>query len=88
MHAWSHQALQQLTILLVQPAGGLTAALTRAGSGHLQGTRSPSNAEEWTDPLSVAAMELIQRDRLVSQSSAIASALQVLHHWPDCMEKM
>ena len=78
---------QQLTSLHMQPAGGLTAALTRAGSA-LQGTHSPSNAEEWTDPLSVAAMELIQRDRLVSQSSAIASALQVLHHWPDCMERM
>ena len=59
----------------MQLAGGLTAALTRAGSGHISG--SPSNAEEWMDPLSVAALELLQRGRLVSQSSAIASALQV-----------
>ena len=59
----------------MQQTGGLKAALSKAAS--LQPSRSASDAEEWTDPLSIAAMELMQRDQLISQTSAIASALQV-----------
>ena len=61
----------------MQQTGGLKAALSKANS--LQPSHSASSVEAWTDPLSIAAMELMQRDKLISQTSAIASALQVSH---------
>ena len=78
-HARAPHHPQQLscgwpTRTCVRQPGALKAALSKAGS--LQPSCSASSAEEWTDPLTIAAMELMQRGQLISQSSAIASALQ------------